>query len=628
MRVSRPWSAPVPGAAKSILRKLLQSYCRLFLPWACLGFFSLRALRFKFSGAWSRERDVLPSFELNRLRSYLRSRYLWGVAAGLVLAASFPKMNVAGFAWAAPALILLAAFGKSAKQVFLIGYVAGVTHYFVSLYWLLLIPVPWTWKWAPMLGWLALAAFLALGIATWTWLGWKLYPGAVASGGPGQDDGLTAPADRFLAVSWTNRTVWCLGCAALWVSIEMIVARVFGGFPWNLLGASQYRMTPLIQIASFTAVYGVSFLLVWSSLALLSAGIAIVRKPAMRSAWIGEIILPMAVVGFTYGAGYHRTMKPDAGHPELTVALIQPSIPQTLIWDEAGDEQRFQELLRLSEEAAAGHPNLVVWPEAAVPKMVRYYEDISNSIAQFALNHHIWMIIGSDDAEPRPHAAAANENDYFNSSFLVSPQGQLVQRYVKQKLVMFGEYVPRWLPFSKYLTPIEGGFTPGNGPVPFHLQNLKVNVSVLICFEDVFPQLARKYVFDDTDFLVNLTNDGWFDEGPAQWQHAASAVFRAVENAVPLVHCSNNGLTCWVDSRGVMRDIFVSQKSGIYGRGYLTVRIPTLFPGENRAPTFYREHGDWFGWGCVLFTILRIGNAWFSRSKPGMPSSRRPENTR
>jgi apolipoprotein N-acyltransferase len=554
----------------------------------------------------------------------LRNRYLWAVAAGLVLAAAFLKWNVAGFAWLAPALILFAAFGKSTKQAFRIGYTAGITHYLASLYWLLLIPVPWAWKWAPMLGWLALSAFLALGIGTWTWLSWKLFPAAL----PVFEKDLLTAADAFLASRWSSRTVWSLGSAALWVALEMIVARIFGGFPWNLLGASQYRMIPLIQIASFTAVYGVSFLIVWMSLAMLSAGLAIVRKPAMRSAWIGEIILPMAVVGFTYGEGYHRTMRPEPGHPEMTVALIQPSIPQTLIWDQAGDERRFQELLRLSEASLAGHPSLVIWPEAAVPKMVRYYEDISNSIVQFATNYNVWMIIGSDDAEPHPHATTANETDFFNSSFLVSPKGQLVGRYVKQNLVMFGEYVPRWLPFAKYLTPIGGGFTPGNGPVPFRLENLKVNVSVLICFEDVFPQLARKCVFGDTDFLVNLTNDGWFDEGPAQWQHAASAVFRAVENAVPLVRCSNNGLTCWVDSHGVIREVFVSQKDGIYGAGYLTVRIPTLFPGEARAPTFYRQHRDWFGWGCVLFTILRIGNAWFSRRNPGTPDAAGAENTR
>ena len=123
-------------------------------------------------------------------------------------------------------------------------------------------------------------------------------------------------------------------------------------------------------------------------------------------------------------------------------------------------------------------------------------------------------------------------------------------RYIKRKLVIFGEYVPLadWLPFLKYLTPIQGGFTPGRRPVSFPLPGLRAKTSVLICFEDIFPHLVREHVDDDTDFLVNLTNNGWFGESAAQWQHAANAVFRAVENGLPLVRCANNGLTCWVDA--------------------------------------------------------------------------------
>ncbi len=128
----------------------------------------------------------------------------------------------------------------------------------------------------------------------------------------------------------------------------------------------------------------------------------------------------------------------------------------------------------------------------------------------------------------------------------------------------------------------------------------------MICFEDVFPHLVREYVDDDTDFLVNLTNDGWFGEGAAQWQHGAAGVFRAVENGLPLVCCSNNGLTCWVDARGRLRQIFESSAHGIYGQGFLLAQIPVLAPGEKREPTFYREYGDVFGWGCVGFIGLRL----------------------
>jgi apolipoprotein N-acyltransferase len=160
----------------------------------------------------------------------------------------------------------------------------------------------------------------------------------------------------------------------------------------------------------------------------------------------------------------------------------------------------------------------------------------------------------------------------------------------------------RWLPFVKWFTPIEGGFTPGDRPVPFHLTRPEVKTSPLICFEDTFPLTAREAADDDTDFLVNLTNNGWFGDSAAQWQHAASAVFRAVENGLPLVRCSNNGLTGWVDAHGRLRDIFRDGHGTIYGPGFLTTQIPLLAPGEHHTPTFYHQHGDWFGWLCVGIT--------------------------
>ncbi len=198
--------------------------------------------------------------------------------------------------------------------------------------------------------------------------------------------------------------------------------------------------------------------------------------------------------------------------------------------------------------------------------------------------------------------------DYFNSSFLISPEGRLVGTYRKQNLVILGEYVPRWLPFLKYFTPIEGGFTPGNTAVTFELTNLEVKTSVLICFEDVFPHVARQAAREDTDFLVNLTNNGWFGEGAAQWQHAASALFRAIENDLPLLRCSNNGLTCWVDARGRVRQLFQDNEGSVYGAGVMTADIPLLALGGKRRPTFYHRHGDGFGWGCVGVAALTL--AW------------------
>jgi apolipoprotein N-acyltransferase len=169
-------------------------------------------------------------------------------------------------------------------------------------------------------------------------------------------------------------------------------------------------------------------------------------------------------------------------------------------------------------------------------------------------------------------------------------------------LVIFGEYIPlaRWLPFLKRLTPIEGEFTAGDSAVQFNLTQPAANTSVLICFEDMFPEEARQHAQPDTDFLVNLTNDGWFGDGAAQRQQAAGALFRAVENGLPLVRCSNNGLTCWIDAQGRTRQILETGGS-IYGPGFITPEIPLRQPGRGgRTP--YNRFGDWFGWSCSVLT--------------------------
>jgi apolipoprotein N-acyltransferase len=219
------------------------------------------------------------------------------------------------------------------------------------------------------------------------------------------------------------------------------------------------------------------------------------------------------------------------------------------------------------------------------------------------------MIIGADDAERRIGASPPNDADYYNSSFLISPKGELMERYRKRNLVIFGEYIPlmRWLPFLKFFTPIQGGFTPGERTVPFRMPDLEIKTSVLICFEDIFPWLGRDSAEDDTDFLVNLTNNGWFGESAAQWQHGTGGFFRAIENDLPLLRCCNNGLTCWVDGRGRLRQLFRDERGTIYGQGVMISQIPLLAPGQARTPTFYHQHGDWLGWGCAVVSIAMLG---------------------
>ncbi len=271
---------------------------------------------------------TLKSF-LNEL--LIRSGYLMAIGAGLLLTAAFPKISIAGCAWVAPALMIAAAHGKRGCDAFRVGYVAGLAHFLSSLYWLLLIPVTGY----PILGWIALGAYVAVYPAIWVWLviWWGERPRE-----PEQ-------------TSWSGRTLWSLAGAAAWVALEMVRGRLFSGFPWNPLGASQYQLVPLIQIASVTGVYGVSFLVVWASLSLFSAGRMIFRRPTLRMAWQAEIALPLVVVVALFVFGFARINGQNPPSATLRITLVQPSIPQTLIWNSKEDDKRFQQLLQLSEQA-------------------------------------------------------------------------------------------------------------------------------------------------------------------------------------------------------------------------------------------------------------------------------------
>jgi apolipoprotein N-acyltransferase len=585
----------------------------------------------------------------------LRSRYLVAIIAGLSLTAAFPKTSIAGFAWVAPGLMVGTALGKNGGDRFRIGYVASLTHYLTMLYWLLYIPYRWHGiPVAPAVGWLALSGFLALFPAAWVCVVAQVQspkskvsslksqvpsPKAQVSMAPSDADesGLPKSEERarlplqspslvallqtsgefeqlrgVLAKGWVRRAGWALSGAALWVAFEMVLARVFGGFPWDLIGVSQCQMTPLIQFASVTGVYGVSFLVAWVSLSLLSAALMLIRRPGARSVWVAETFVPVLVAAILFNVGFRQLRHESPTARTLRVTLVQPSIPQTLIWDADNDAARFQGLLRLTEQALANRTDLLIWPESGIPGMLRYDTNVSAAVTELARRHRVWMIVGSDDAEPRRGAQNPKDADYFNSSFLVSPEGELTARYVKRNLVIFGEYLPLQdaLPFLKYFTPIQGGFTPGTRAVPFKLEDLGVETSVLICFEDVFPQLARTDVKPETDFLVNITNDGWFGDSAEPWQHAMTALFRAVENRVPLIRSANNGLTCWIDANGRLCEVFRDEAGSVYGPGYLTIELPLAAPGSKHALTFYARHGDWFGWSCVAVAgavlLLRV----------------------
>lgn len=580
-------------------------------------------------------------------RHELRWRHALAVVAGLLLAAAFPKLGVAGLAWVAPGLLLFSAVGQPAKVAFRLGWLGGFAFNLAALHWLLFIPVTGF----PILGWLALSAYAALYPGLWVWLCWRLAPVPAASsrrpdGCAGDDAAVANRRHGPLAeASFGERSVWALKCAVLWVALETILGCFLTGFPWLALGVSQHKLVPLIQIASATGVTGMSFLVAWFATALPSAGLSLVRHPTARWMAMREVALPVLATTLVIGWGIVQPFVPQfirerALHNELRLALVQPSIPQTMIWNPAEKTNRFAKLMQLSELALATKPDVLVWPEAALPEL---NDESFRAITNLVARHKVWMVFGADDYELKPGAPPGSNrpSDYafYNSALLLSPEGKVLSTYRKRHLVIFGEYIPLadWLPFLKWFTPIEGGFAAGREPVAFTLgapassaeatergsatrseldkasrlrlkePRFEVRAGMLICFEDVIASAARESA-TDANFLLNLTNDGWFGESAQQFQHAAHSVFRAVENRRPVVRCTNNGLTCWVDETGFMHDLGVGDAADVHGTGFRVVKL--VVPAGPREPTFYQRHGNWFGWGCAVAILGMLLQQW------------------
>lgn len=526
-------------------------------------------------------------------------RYPAACVAGLLLALAFPTPGVAGFAWVGPGLLLFSGIGLERAAAFRVGYAAGLVQALVSLRWLLHIPHPA----GAVAGWLALSAYLAVYPGLWLLASSAWVAGRSGPGAGGMAGGWRGALGAYAAIPWIRRVMVPVGVAAFWVALEMIRGRFLSGFPWNLLGTSQWRQAPLIQMAGVTGVYGLSFLVCWMSAALAGSLVMVAFRPQDRFAWMAEARLPLLTLLIALGTGFYRIMEvrrsEASSAPRMaTIALIQPSIPQTLLWDPSERGRSFAVASRLTGAALATRPDALIWPEGNFGVDAAGFRTIAGQVEAAGA---AWVFSGIDsDGE--------KDERVYNAAFLARAMGGVETVYRKRRLVIFGEYVPlvRWLPFLRHLTPIGDGFESGDRPVRFELGRGTNGVvaAPLICFEDVFPHGVAEHAGPGTDFLLELTNDGWFGRSAAQWQHLANVVMRAVENGIPIVRSTNNGVTCWVDSLGVVRDTLGQggAAGGEYGEGFLTIRVPV---GTGRqGDTLYRRHGDLFGWVCVAYAAV------------------------
>ena len=374
---------------------------------------------------------------------------------------------------------------------------------------------------------------------------------------------------------------------AVWVATEVLRRWVLGGFPWVLLGSSQAGVLPIVQTASLAGVYGLSALvvLVSAALALAAGGHGRVRAlaPVAAATTVGALAL--------WGAWrVHEGSLTTRGQP-VRVALVQGNVRQDQKWEAAQSSRILDTYLRLTREAARQGAALVVWPESATPFLFEHDLAGNAAIRRAARDLGVSLLFGSDQYEPDQPPR------YFNSAFLLGPDGRTAAVYRKMHLVPFGEYVPlkRLLFFVAPLVEAVSDFSAGEDAVVMPLGDHLV--STAICYEVVYPDLIAAFVRRGSQLLATITNDAWYGYSSAPYQHFWQASVRSVEQGRYLIRAANTGISGIVDPYGravAMSSIF--EQAVVYGEvRYLDHR------------TVYARTGDAFAWACALVTLI----AWF-----------------
>ncbi len=478
-------------------------------------------------------------------------------ASGLLLAAAFPRPDLYLFAWIGLVPLLLV----MRQRPFASGFACGCTFFGAVLYWLNIVMTTYGGLnlFFSLLAYLFLIVYLALYFALASWLTCRL------------EQEFKVPCLLTLPI--------------LWVALEYLRGLLLTGFPWALLGYSQQNFSLAIQSADVTGVYGVSLLLVAVNCMLAW----IIQQPRSRWAWVGVAgTLLISISHFGYGA-WRESQPLDVRKDQLQVALIQGNIAQAVKWDPQYRQATIDKYLQLSHQAAAANPELLIWPEAATPFYLQDQSPLTEQVRQLPRQQGRYLLAGS----PAYQQVAEGQYSYYNSAYLFSPQGEQLGRSDKIHLVPFGEYVPlgKLLSFINKLVVGVGDFAPGEvNPLPLNGHSL----GVLICYEVIFPELARNYVRHGSSLLVNLTNDAWFGRSSAPFQHLAMARFRAIENRVWLARAANTGISALVSPSGE-----VTVASPLFEELQLTGRV-----GLGSEATFYTRFGDLMAQACLLISLF------------------------
>jgi apolipoprotein N-acyltransferase len=587
-------------------------------------------------------------------------RAIAAVGSAVLLALAFPPISESKAAWLGLAPLMVVALTSRPRQAFLWGFVCGLLFWLTTLSWLVRLADTGTNLPLALLGWVLLSSYCALYMALFAMMiallfgvaGGKREVGSgewrVASGNRQEEEEEEEETGSGIGTFWAVKFLF--GAPILWVGLEYVRSIFATGFPWNALGISQYENLPMIQSASWGGVYAVSAVTVVMNAAIALTAIRFIGLYRWKTVVPGtrfSLLMGLLVCSLFWMTGFRQLLKfqNETKGPEVRVVAIQPNVPQLKKWSESFARGVYDTLQRQTETAGSLSPHLIIWPETALPRVVNADIITALFVSELAMKG-VPILVGSmevvqeggvdftkpttreeflasmdDEPSASPMDLPASGVPVFcNSSFLYGIDGTVIDRYRKQHLVPFGEFLPldKKIAWIARLAPLGWTCTPGERETVFKLsikaegqkdtsESTEVAFSSMICFEDAFAYIARGFVKKGARFLVNQTNDAWFDGSSAAVQHMSHCVFRCVENRVGAVRSANTGVTCFIDKSGAIdqasRTIIANDEAGMTEQ-----RADALFvQGEDMPLTLYTRYGDWvLGIPCALLTAAAL----------------------
>ncbi len=533
--------------------------------------------------------------------------WLAAICSGLLYTGCFAPFNFTWLCWISLTPLIAAIWFSEAGwrhrwlRNLLLGYVAGLTFFWTAFFWLTTVTGP---------GWFVLSFYMAIYFALWAWFCGLLQPRERRRKPRSTKwDRMLAQARSGAAPSrspWiksTNNLLLAFLVAGAWVTQEWFRGWVFSGFGWNGLGVALHGNWPLIQIAEFTGVVGLSFLVAFANVIAVTTARRLVLEVSTRTVRPHfDLTLTLATIVGVLTFGLRATQVSPPTKP-LRVAAVQSNVPQNQKFDPQFTRKIFDQFRRLSEIALRSTPpaDLLIWPESSMPGPVLADRESYQFVMDLAASAESDILLGTIDEE---------NGDVYNAALLVSDGGEQVQVYRKLHLVPFGEYVPgrHSVPLLARIVgdQVPGDFKAGKNHTVFELTNRDVKVAPLICFEDTLGELTRRFVLPSetnpgANLLADITNDGWFLHSAGSHQHLANAIFRCVETRRPMVRAANTGVTCFVNEFGRVTQKLQDDTGSTFTEGVLTgeVKIPT----ENEL-TFYTRHGELFAKLCGVLSAI------------------------